>query len=90
MSAPGHRRTLNYPHVRFVASTGESADRIVEVPVEVPNTEPFDPHKIGSVRLLQIVRTRLWEDNRTEQCERVALIALARDLLARLESLAGK
>jgi hypothetical protein len=91
--AAGHdlvRMGLLHPDLRFVSSTGEPADRIVEVPVEVASTEPFDPHEIGTVDLLRLVRTRLWEDNRIEQGERVNLIALTNDVMARLGSMAGK
>lgn len=91
--AAGHdlvRMKLLHPDVRFVSSIGEPADRIVEVPVEVASTEPFDPHEVGTVELLRIVRTRLWEDNRIEQAERVTLIALANDVMARLGSMASK
>ena len=87
--AARHVKAL-YPDVRFVSSIGEPADRIVEVPVEVASTEPFDPHEVGTVELLRIVRTRLWEDNRIEQAERVTLIALANDVMARLGSMASK
>jgi hypothetical protein len=91
--AAGHdlvRMGLLHPDLRFVSSTGEPADRIVEVPVEVASTEPFDPHEIGTVDLLRLVRTRLWEDNRIDQGERVNLIALTNDVMARLGSMASK
>lgn len=91
--AIGHdlvRLRLLDPAVRFVASTGEPADWIVEEPVEVQSTEPFDPHELESVQLLQLVRTRLWEDTRINQAERVQLISLCRDLLGRLGSVAGR
>ena len=91
--AAGHdlvRMGLLHPDVRFVSSTGEPADRTVEVPIEVISSEPFDPHELGTAELLRIVRTRLWEDNRIEQAERVVLIALTRDLMARLGSMASR
>lgn len=91
--AVGHdlvRLRLLDPAVRFVSSTGEPADRIVEVPVEVPSTEPFDPHELESAQLLQLVRTRLWEDTRISQAERVHLIALCSAIMQRLGSVAKR
>ena len=90
--AAGHdlvRFRLLHPDVRFVSSTGEPADRIVEVPVEVPSAESFDPHEVGNAELLRIVRTRLWEETRILQAERLTLIRLLSDLTARLGSMAG-
>ena len=84
------RLRLLHPAVRFVSSTGEPADRIVEVQVEVPSAEQFDPHEFSSAELLKIVRTRLWEETRIEPAERVALIRLLGDLTARLGSMAGR
>ena len=63
--AAGHdlvRFRLLHPDVRFVSSSGETADRIVEVPVEVAKAEPLGPHEVGSAELLRIVRSRLWEE----------------------------
>ena len=84
------RLGLLHPEVRFVRSDGEPTDRIVEVAVEVPSGEPFDPHELESAELLRVVRARLWEDTRISQAERVELITLCRDLIGRLGSLMGK
>ena len=54
--------------------------------MEVPSTEPFDPHELESAELLRIVKARLWEATRIGQAERVALIDLCRELLGRLGS----
>ena len=81
------RLKVLHPDLRFVSSQGEPADRIVKVPVEVPSTEPFDPHELESAELLRIVKARLWEATRIGQAERVALIDLCRELLGRLGSI---
>jgi hypothetical protein len=52
--------------------------------LEVPSTEPFDPHELSSVQLLQLVRQRLWEDTRIQQQEREELISLTTDITRRL------
>lgn len=84
------RLGLLHPEVRFVRSSGEPADRIVEVPVEVPSSEPFDPHELECTELLRIVKARLWEDMRVDQAERVKLITLCRDLLGRLGGITSR
>ena len=76
-----------HPDIRFLDTQGEIADRIVEIPVEVPATEPFDPHELSSVELLQLVRQRLWEDTRIQQEERVELIRLTTEITRRLGSM---
>lgn len=80
------RLKVLHPDLRFLSSQGEPADRVVEVPVEVPSTQPFDPHELESAELLRIVKARLWEATRIGQAERVALIDLCRELLGRLGS----
>jgi len=59
------------PLLRFVSSH-EPADRIVEVPVNMPSTEPFDP--------LRIVKAFLWEVPGIEQPERLQPISLCLEL----------
>ena len=91
--AVGHdlaRLRVLHPAVRFVSSSGEPADRTVEVPVAVPSAEPFDPHEISSIDLLSIVKARLWEDGRIDQADRVALVQVLRELTSRVGSMAGK
>jgi hypothetical protein len=78
------RLKLLHPDIRFLDSNGEVADRIVEVPVEVSSSEPFDPHELSSVQLLQLMRQRLWEDTRIQQEEREELIRLTTDITRRL------
>ena len=73
--------------IRFLDTQGDVADRIVEIPVEVPSTEPFDPHELSSVQLLQLVRQRLWEDTRIQQQEREELIRLSTEITRRLGSM---
>lgn len=80
------RLKVLHPDLRFLSSQGEPADRIVEILVDVPSTQPFDPHELESAELLRIVKARLWEDPRTLQIERGALIDLCRELLGRLGS----
>lgn len=63
-----------HPDLRFLSSQGELADRIVEIPVDVPSTQPFDPHELERAELLRIVKAHLWEDPRILQIERGALI----------------
>ena len=55
---------------------------MVEVPVNMPSTGPFD--------LLRIVEAFLWEDPRIDQAERAALTDLCLELLGQLGSVAGK
>ena len=74
-----------HPDLRFLSREGEPADRIVEIPVDVPSTQQFDPHELERAELLRIVRARLWEDPRTLQIERGALIDPC-ELLGRLGS----
>ena len=81
------RLKLLSPNIRFLDTQGEVADRIVEIPVEVPSTEPFDSHELSSVQLLQLVRQRLWEDTRIQQEEREELIALTTEITRRLGSM---
>jgi hypothetical protein len=81
------RLKLLHPDIRFLDTQGEVADRIVEVPLEVPSTEPFDPHELSSVQLLQLVRQRLWEDTRIQQKEREELLALTTEITRRLGSM---
>ncbi len=81
------RLKLLHPDIRFLDSQGEIADRIVEVPVEVPSSEPFDPHELSSAQLLQLVRQRLYEDTRIKQDERLELIRLTTEISRRLGSM---
>lgn len=81
------RLKLLHPDIRFLDSHGEAADRIVEVPVEVPSTKLFDPHELSSVQLIQLARQRLWEDTRIQQGEREELVRLTTDIARRLASL---
>ena len=91
--AAGHdlaRLKLLHPTIRFVSSQGEPADRIIEVPVDRVVEVLTDPHELASLELLRIVRTRLWEDTRIDQAERVQLIALCGDISKRLGSVAAR
>ena len=79
-----------HPAVRFISSAGQPADRTVEVSVEVASTEAFDPYELESAELLRIVRTRLWEETRIEQAERVELLALCAEIQRRLGTVASR